>query len=125
MPSQGSPMTSSYHFRLLLIFCSLTSAISSMAASPDATPQSSITAALQLHQGWKLQSSRQVSDGGERIASVGYKPSGWRDIVVPSTVVAGQLAAGDFKNKDIYFGMNLRQLPGMTYPIGMNNFNRT
>jgi exo-1,4-beta-D-glucosaminidase len=35
---------------------------------------------------------------------------------VPSTVLAAQTAAGVFP--DPYFGMNLRQIPGTTYPIG-------
>ena len=75
---------------------------------------------LPLHEGWKLQSSRKVSGTGEAISSQGYSTGGWYTITVPTTVVAAQVASGEFK--DPYFGMNLRQLPGMTYPIGLNSF---
>ena len=37
---------------------------------------------------------------------------------MPTTVLAAQVAAGVYK--DIYFGMNLRSIPGATYPIGEN-----
>jgi exo-1,4-beta-D-glucosaminidase len=75
---------------------------------------------LPLREGWKLQSSRKVSDTGEAISSPGYSTNGWYSVTVPTTVVAAQVASGEFK--DPYFGMNLRQLPGMTYPIGLNSF---
>lgn len=73
-----------------------------------------------LHEGWKLQSSRKVSDTGEAISSQEYSTKGWYSVTVPTTVVAAQVASGEFK--DPYFGMNLRDLPGMTYPIGLNSF---
>ncbi len=37
---------------------------------------------------------------------------------VPATVLAAQVAAGVYK--DVYFGMNLRSIPGASYPIGEN-----
>jgi len=73
-----------------------------------------------LHEGWRLQSSRKVRDSGEVISSPGYSTNGWYSITVPTTIVAAQVASGEFK--DPYFGMNLRDLPGMTYPIGLNSF---
>jgi exo-1,4-beta-D-glucosaminidase len=73
-----------------------------------------------LHEGWRLQSSRKVSDTGEAISLPAYSTNGWYSITVPTTVVAAQVASGEFK--DPYFGMNLRDLPGMTYPIGLNSF---
>jgi len=73
-----------------------------------------------LHEGWRLQSSRKVSDTGEAISSLAYSTKGWYSVTVPTTVVAAQVASGEFK--DPYFGMNLRDLPGMTYPIGLNSF---
>ncbi|MBP1636950.1 MAG: glycoside hydrolase family 2, sugar binding, partial [Acidobacteria bacterium] len=40
----------------------------------------------------------------------------WQAVAVPSTVVGGLVEAGVYK--DPYFGMNLRTIPGTTYPIG-------
>jgi exo-1,4-beta-D-glucosaminidase len=78
---------------------------------------------LQLHEGWLLQSSRQVSDSGHVISKASYVPKQWILTTVPATVVAAQNAAGEFKEYgDIFAGMNLRKLPGMTYPIGLNTF---
>ena len=37
---------------------------------------------------------------------------------MPSTVLAAQVAAGEFK--DPYYGDNLRNIPGTTYPVGEN-----
>ncbi len=37
---------------------------------------------------------------------------------MPTTVLAAQVAAGVYK--DVYFGMNLRSIPGASYPIGEN-----
>ena len=45
-----------------------------------------------------------------------YRPIGWIATTVPNTVVAAQVAAGLIK--DPYYGMNLRKLPGMDYPLG-------
>ncbi len=71
-----------------------------------------------LHDGWKLQSACKVSDPGTVISSSGYRPMGWLAASVPSTVLAAQVAAGVYK--DVYFGMNLRSIPGASYPIGEN-----
>jgi exo-1,4-beta-D-glucosaminidase len=76
---------------------------------------------IQLHAGWMLQSSGKLSDGGEKISSQSYEPKGWYNTTVPTTVLAAQIAAGEFGDPN--FGMNLRQIPGMTYPIGLNSFN--
>jgi exo-1,4-beta-D-glucosaminidase len=78
-------------------------------------------AAIELDRGWDVQSSRKVTEGGEILSSPAFQPKGWYKAAVPSTVVGAQVAAGEFP--DPYFGMNLRQLPGMTYPIGYNSFN--
>jgi exo-1,4-beta-D-glucosaminidase len=86
-----------------------------------AATSTAATARIVLDRGWALQSSRKVAEGGERISSPSFHATGWYRTSVPSTVVAAQVAAGEFP--DPYFGMNLRQLPGMTYPIGLNSFN--
>jgi exo-1,4-beta-D-glucosaminidase len=53
---------------------------------------------------------------GEILSSPLYRPIGWIPTTVPSTIVAAQVAAGVIK--DPYYGMNLRNLPGMDYPLG-------
>ncbi|HEU5401349.1 MAG TPA: beta galactosidase jelly roll domain-containing protein, partial [Terriglobales bacterium] len=74
---------------------------------------------VQLNKGWLLQSSRQVADAGEVISKSSYIPRRWISTSVPSTVVAAQDAAGEFKSSgEIYAGMNLRKIPGMAYEIG-------
>jgi exo-1,4-beta-D-glucosaminidase len=69
-----------------------------------------------LHEGWTLQSACKLTDSGALISSAAYHPAGWLMASVPSTVLAAQVAAGIYK--DIYFGMNLRSIPGTDYPIG-------
>jgi exo-1,4-beta-D-glucosaminidase len=69
-----------------------------------------------LHEGWQLQSACKLQATGDTIATNGFQPEGWVKTVVPSTVLASQASAGVFP--DPYYGMNLRQIPGTTYPIG-------
>ena len=69
-----------------------------------------------LREGWQLQSACKLQAGGETIAINGFDAQGWLKTAVPSTVLASQAAAGIYP--DPYYGMNLRQIPGTTYPIG-------
>src|SRR3984893_10527767 len=71
-----------------------------------------------LHDGWLIQSSAKVGVGGATFASPTYRPTDWYRATVPSTVV-GSLV-DDSVYRDPFFGMNLRELPGMTIPIGAN-----
>src|SRR5579859_1417435 len=73
---------------------------------------------LALAEGWMLQTSSKVEQRGEFISTPRFQPKGWYEVTVPTTVVAALV-----KHKvlpDPYFGMNLRQFPGMSYPIGEN-----
>jgi exo-1,4-beta-D-glucosaminidase len=70
-----------------------------------------------LHEGWWLASGCDVSASGEQLSSASYKAAnGWRATVVPSTVLAAQVAGGEFR--DPYYARNLRAIPGTDYPIG-------
>ena len=69
-----------------------------------------------LREGWRLQSACKLQAAGDAIAAPGFSVDGWLKTSVPSTVLAAQVAAGVFP--DPYFGMNLRQIPGTSYPIG-------
>jgi exo-1,4-beta-D-glucosaminidase len=73
---------------------------------------------LPLKEGWSLQSSGKVPDGGEVISTVHYEAKNWYSVTVPTTVVAALVKHNVYP--DPGFGMNLRQMPGMTYPIGTN-----
>ncbi len=69
-----------------------------------------------LHDGWAIQSACKVDSRGETVSTTSFKPEGWYPTTVPMTVVAALV-----NNKvypDPYYGMNLRSLPGMSYPIG-------
>jgi exo-1,4-beta-D-glucosaminidase len=71
-----------------------------------------------LRGGWALQSSAKLTDAGEAISSPAYRPNGWLSATVPTTVVAAQVKSGLLP--DPFYGMNLRQYPGVSYPIGFN-----
>jgi exo-1,4-beta-D-glucosaminidase len=73
---------------------------------------------LSLRQGWSLRSSCEVEATGAEISTAGFKTPGWHATEVPSTVVGALVA--DKTYPDPLFGMNLRSLPGMGYPIGRN-----
>jgi exo-1,4-beta-D-glucosaminidase len=94
---------------------SLTAALVGLVLTVGVAPAQERTA---LHDGWLLQSSDSVGRDGAKISSPDYRPMGWRRATVPSTVVGTLVDDGVFH--DVFFGMNLRSLPGMTYSIGAN-----
>jgi exo-1,4-beta-D-glucosaminidase len=73
---------------------------------------------IKLHDGWALASSCKVDKGGEVISTVNYAPTGWYSVTVPTTVVAALVKNKVYADPD--YGMNLRNYPGMNYPIGAN-----
>ena len=73
---------------------------------------------FRLTDGWMLQSSSKIDQSGETLSKAGFQPRGWYPASVPTTVVSALV-----KHKilpDPMFGMNLRQFPGVSYPIGAN-----
>src|SRR6266478_10138320 len=71
-----------------------------------------------LHERWTIQSSAQVAEKGDVLSQPVFQPRKWYPARVPSTV-AGTLV----DNKvyaDPFVGMNLRMMPGCSYPIGAN-----
>ena len=73
---------------------------------------------LELHAGWAVQSSAKVEPSGDILSTSAFTPQGWHQTTVPSTVVAALV--NDHTLPDPFFGTNLRQYPGVTYPIGAN-----
>jgi exo-1,4-beta-D-glucosaminidase len=75
-------------------------------------------AKIALEKGWLIQSSAKVAEKGDAISISQFKPQGWYQASIPSTVVAALV-----QNKlypDPYFGMNLRLIPGTSYQVGQN-----
>src|SRR5438477_1990601 len=71
-----------------------------------------------LRDRWTIQSSAQVKEKGDALSQRVFQPRNWYPAKVPSTV-AGTL----IDNKvypDPFTGMNLRMMPGCSYPIGAN-----
>src|ERR1700722_29500 len=95
-------------------------------ASLEAHPQSQAAPAAKpaveekvvLHEGWTLHTSAQIKAKPEVISTPRFVPKGWHEVTVPTTVVAAQVKEKTFP--DPLFGTNLRQYPGMNYPIGAN-----
>jgi len=87
--------------------------------APLALPLAAAAAAVTpLHEGWRLQSACNLKADGAAISASSFTADDWIKTSVPSTVLAAQAA-----NKlvpDPYFGMNLRNTPGTSYPIGHN-----
>ncbi|MFN7998250.1 MAG: hypothetical protein U0Q18_31805 [Bryobacteraceae bacterium] len=69
-----------------------------------------------LHDGWQIQSSRFVQETGDLVSTHQFKTRGWYATKAPSTVLAALVEQHVYQ--DPYVGMNLRQLPGVQYPIG-------
>jgi exo-1,4-beta-D-glucosaminidase len=87
-----------------------------LAAAMLAAPLSRADGEITLRRGWALQSSAKVSASGDAVSSVGFDASAWYKASVPNTVFAVLVENGVYKNP--YFGMNLRSIPGVSYPIG-------
>ena len=77
---------------------------------------------LELTSDWSLQSSTKVIDSGDVISTPKFQPKDWYGVSVPTTVFAAQVSQKVYA--DPTFGMNLRSVPGVTYPIGANFSNR-
>jgi exo-1,4-beta-D-glucosaminidase len=86
--------------------------ISTALAPPDLHAAEEIT----LKEGWTVQSSGKVTAGGEKVSESGFDTTGWFKTATPKTVFAILVENGVYQ--DPYFGMNLRSVPGIEYPIG-------
>ncbi len=82
------------------------------AASPselDGSPQ------VLLRENWFIQPSADVHADGVAISTVGFPTHDWYPATLPSTVLSALVE--DKVYPDPYTGMNLRGVPGTTYPI--------
>jgi exo-1,4-beta-D-glucosaminidase len=86
----------------------------------EATP--AMANSLLLRENWAIQSSADVCETGSAISTVGFSTSGWYPATLPSTVLSALVQ--DHVYPDPYTGMNLRSIPGTTYPV-FSNFSNT
>jgi exo-1,4-beta-D-glucosaminidase len=70
---------------------------------------------LLLRQNWFIQSSDNLHSDGAAISTVGFSSKDWYPATLPSTVLNALVE--DKVYPDPYVGMNLRSIPGTTYPI--------
>jgi exo-1,4-beta-D-glucosaminidase len=98
-------------FSLVVVFLSCLLLAQAPSKSTSAT-------SIALSEGWSLQSSAKVTEGGDVISTAKYVPKGWFTVSVPTTVVAAMVKQKVYP--DPGFGTNLRSYPGMNYPIGGN-----
>jgi exo-1,4-beta-D-glucosaminidase len=92
------------------LFCLL-----ALLAIPIAVRAGEVTA---LHDNWRLASACTIHADGTAISMPAFATTDWLKTSVPSTVLAAQTANKVFP--DPYFGTNLRNIPGTSYPIGQN-----
>src|SRR5579864_8449777 len=92
--------------------------LSSLLAQTTTPVKHPAEAKLVLHDGWALQTSAKVQAKGEAVSTPQFSPKGWHEVTVPTTVVAALVKEKALP--DPFFGMNLRNFPGVNYPIGAN-----
>jgi len=80
---------------------------------PEATPAAAN--GLLLRESWAIQSSAEVHETGAAISTPGFKARDWYRATVPTTVFNALVQEHCYP--DPYVGMNLRAVPGTTYPI--------
>ncbi len=83
-----------------------------------APPPEGRSPAMKLNQGWAIQSSVNVRENGAAISAVGFDAGQWYPAKVPSTVLSALVEQHVYP--DPYVGMNLRSIPGTSYPIFEN-----
>lgn len=91
------------------LFLGLSSSVAAHADAPST---------VALRDGWSVQSACKLQAGGASISTAAFHPDGWIKTSVPATVLTVQVNAGIYKGP--YFGTNLRDIPGTSYPVGKN-----
>lgn len=74
-----------------------------------ASPAKSDPTETALREGWLIQSSAEVRDKGGVISTADYSAKNWYSVSVPTTVLAGLVANGEYP--DIFVGDNLSRVP--------------
>src|SRR5215468_6612736 len=89
-------------------------------ASLSSAAQEHVPASTRLELGgpWRMQSFSRVEKPGQEVSTPAFGDASWYLVKVPTTVVAALVKLKVYPDPD--FGMNLRNLPGVSYPIGGN-----
>jgi exo-1,4-beta-D-glucosaminidase len=95
-----------------VVFLSFLSGASALAAIDSASTSTP------LKSSWTVQSDCKIHGDGAKLSAPDVQTEGWYTATVPATVLAVQVAAGEFK--DLFVGTNLRSIPGTSYPQGDN-----
>src|SRR5581483_9682394 len=96
---------------LLFLIIGLCSAGFSAEPSP-----ASASSRFALEKNWRIQSGCKLNVGGDVLSRSGYDDRSWLATTVPHTIEGAQVDAKLFP--DPFYAMNLRAIPGTTYPIG-------
>jgi exo-1,4-beta-D-glucosaminidase len=99
-------------------FLLLVAGILLLPISLAALPPETSTDTIDLTQGWAIQSSADVRENGSAISTVGFDAAGWYSATVPSTVLAALVQQRVYPDPGV--AMNLRSIPGTSYPIFEN-----
>ncbi|MGH9345230.1 MAG: glycosyl hydrolase 2 galactose-binding domain-containing protein [Terriglobia bacterium] len=105
-----------WHIRSMILLVAI--AATALFAVPPNAGLSQPGARITLQQGWQIQSSTEAGEDGAVISSLSYQASGWYPATLPTTVLAALVAAKVYPDPN--YGMNLRSIPGTSYPIGGN-----
>ena len=97
--------------RLFVVLSCLTSLVRGLAGGSEANESH----AMLLRANWFIQSSANLHAEGAAISTVGFQSKDWYPATVPNTVLS--VLAEDKVYPDPYTGLNLRSIPGTSYPI--------
>ena len=97
--------------RLFVVLGCLVCLASGILAAPEGSPSHGML----LRENWFIQSSADAAGEGAAISKVGFPTSGWYPAVLPSTVLSALVE--DKVYPDPYSGVNLRSIPGTSYPV--------
>ncbi|WP_260736490.1 glycosyl hydrolase 2 galactose-binding domain-containing protein [Tunturiibacter lichenicola] len=86
--------------------------------APGLAATDSASTSTPLKSGWAVQSDCKIHGDGAKLSVPEVNTEGWYTATIPATVLAVQVAAGEFK--DMFVGTNLRSVPGTSYPQGDN-----
>src|SRR5690242_7701682 len=62
-----------------------------------------------LHDGWNMQSSQTATATGNKISQQNFNTTGWYNVSVPTTIIAG-LLANHYYNFDPFYAKNFEKL---------------
>jgi hypothetical protein len=78
-------------------------------AKPEAVASAERPADVKLKEGWLLQSSTLVPEGGETVSRPGFQPAGWYKTQVPCTVLSALVKNGVYPDPRV--GLNSYRIP--------------